>query len=131
MKYYYCEKCERLWVDEKDVLYETSKKDVMEKEASYQALLKTSIVREPSPKLAEREFGEEERKKYLKKLKDQKDRLGLMLEQKEREAARERADEIRERGGIVVSETCLKCKKPLYYVIEFERGVCQKCYDEL
>lgn len=64
----------------------------------------------------------------LKELKRREEKVWYDLELKRSEI---KAKGLREKGRNVISITCLKCGKPLKYVIEFERALCMDCYNHL
>jgi len=64
----------------------------------------------------------------LKELKRQEEKVWHDLELKRSEI---KAKGLEEGGRKIISITCLRCAKPLKYVIEFERGLCLECYDSL
>ena len=64
----------------------------------------------------------------LKELKRQEEKVWHNMELKRSEI---KAKGLEETGRKIISITCLKCSKPLKYVIEFERGLCLECYNSL
>ena len=64
----------------------------------------------------------------LKELKRQEEKVWHDMELKRSEM---RAKGLEETGRKIISITCLKCSKPLKYVIEFDRGLCLECYNSL
>jgi len=64
----------------------------------------------------------------LKELKRQEEKVWHDMELKRSEI---KAKGLEETGRKIISTTCLKCSKPLKYVIEFERGLCLECYNAL
>jgi len=64
----------------------------------------------------------------LKELKRQEEKVWHDMELKRSEI---KAKGLEETGRKIISTTCLKCSKPLKYVIEFERGLCLECYNSL
>jgi hypothetical protein len=64
----------------------------------------------------------------LRELKRQEEKVWHDLELRRSEI---KAKGLRETGRKIISIACLKCRKPLKYVIEFERGLCLECYNRL